>query len=112
MLTGTTTACADCNRVKICATDRMRPLCYACWHADREKEPCFWLRNVQTSMLLGNNPPSGYTRAEAIARAFDLPLYEVAPGRWDRSGRISHPGYLEERRAAIIAEHPEYGSKG
>ena len=108
--------CAACHRDKVCEIDRGRPLCNDCWHTDREREPCFWLRDrtrADVAFYLGDAPPTGHTRAEAEARVksfenskTDRRLYTIVPGDWAHSGRIAHSGYMVERRAAVMENRP------
>lgn len=41
----------------------------------------------------------------------DYDRFEAAPCESWWGDRIAHPGYMARRRAAIVAEHPEYASK-
>ena len=107
-------ACAECNRTCALADHRGRALCYTCWHAARESEPCYWLQRrdrEDVELFLGGSPPSRYTYEEAVARAAEFEnsetdprLYKVVAGDWCRSQRVAHPGYLDVCRKHIAAQ--------
>jgi hypothetical protein len=88
-----------------------RWLCNDCWHSVRETTlPPFYIKRDD-----GYSPNAfAQTKSEAEAQfakyygSWYGPRWSVVPAdRWF-GDRIAHPGYMAKRRAAVLAEHPEY----
>jgi hypothetical protein len=99
-----------------CAEFEGKLLCYDCWHKAREATPPYHVRrksNPGSDFQQCCGVPAVYTYAEAVRRSAELNLgsdkdWEPVPASDWFGERISHPGYMARRRAAVMAEHPEY----
>jgi hypothetical protein len=128
--------CAGCGHLKLLAPHRDKGwFCNDCWHAERSKETPYYVCRYHVHQpddedddyagrrfgwKLGQwiGFPCGdvcYLKEEAIARAKALQQQSSWPGYvfiaepangW-LGGRIAHPGYMAERRAGLLASHPE-----
>ena len=105
--------CVECSADKICADFQGRALCNDCWHAARERTTPFVVRRVSLPTWTLDR-----TYLEAEAKDFAREMERRSGGRetWEHAptthwygDRIAHPGYMTERRAAVLAAHPEYG---
>lgn len=122
-----TCKCAVCDTETICAGFKGRWLCETHWHAAREATPPFNVRLVRDEetraeygdIFIGmwKGPRSVYTEAEAAEvaarknleneRTGNKERWEAVPGPSWIGERIAHPGYMNRRRAEVLAAHPE-----
>ncbi len=108
------------KREEACAKHGEKWLCYDCWHAAREREQCYHVRSRSNPHRCSHAAfiPCTYLYEEAVERAAELNAMQgkndpgdfepVAVPTW-AGERTTHPGYMAQRRACIMAEHPEYG---
>jgi len=105
-------ACEGCSKIEACAQHRQGPwLCYDCWHAAREKEEPFNVVWQVDGMIC--NTDGVYLKEEADDFARELnernktTRYYAHPAHSWVGERMAHPGYMQRRRRAIFAKHPE-----
>jgi hypothetical protein len=108
--------CSKCGRSEPLADFEQRRLCYDCWHAARESTPPYHVVSKSNPSRYSHCAwrPSVYTLAEALERAAQMNADDQSGGfepkladSW-AGERRAHPAYMQRRRAAILAEHPEY----
>jgi hypothetical protein len=105
--------CDDCGDNDLLASHDNDYLCHDCWHRARERGPGYALVRVESGYPVGIN---GIAMTVTLQQALLMLAKEVAIGyhvyeirEWHWTGeRMAHPAYGVRRRAALVAQHPEY----